>query len=234
MRATSPGMSTMSTTAVPGTIPTGTALGAMNTGTLGQISGTALGTIVTCPTMGATALSAIFNASRADPIYGTLPAQPLPGATVPAAPPFGSSTLTGVCDPNASTLAIIGALGGSVDVTTPGLATVTASIYSDATVPSTAMEAGAAGLSPLIIAPWAGVTSSAPGAMTTTTITTVPTSSFSASPAATTFSTFTANTLTTGSLFSSATIPSAATEASAIGLTPLMIVPAPVDPSTSP
>jgi hypothetical protein len=231
-------MPTTSPMAVPGTIPTGAALGAINTGTLGQISTRALGTITACPASGtAAALSAIFNASRADPIYGTLPAQPLPGATVPAAPPFGSSTLTGVCDPNASTLAIIGALGGSVDVTTPGLATVTASIYSDATVPSTAVEAGAAGLSPLIIAPWAGVTSSAPGAMTTTTITTIPTSSFSASPAATTFttfSTFTANTLTTGSLFSSATIPSAAMEASATGLTPLMIVPAPVDPSTAP
>jgi hypothetical protein len=237
MRATSPGMSTMSTTAVPGTIPTGTALGAMNTGTLGQISGTALGTIVTCPTMGATALSAIFNASRADPIYGTLPAQPLPGATVPAAPPFGSSTLTGGCDPNASTLAIIEALGGSVAVTIPGPAITTASTYSDATIPATATEASGAGLSPLIIVPAAGIVSSAPGAMITATMPTIPTTSFTTSPPATTFttlSTFTTNTLTSGSLYSGATIPPAATEAGGTGLSPLMIVPAPVDPSASP
>jgi hypothetical protein len=231
-------MPTASPMAVPGTIPTGAALGAINTGTLGQISTRALGTITACPASGtAAALSAIFNASRADPIYGTLPAQPLPGATVPAAPPFGSSTLTGGCDPNASTLAIIEALGGSVAVTIPGPAITTASTYSDATIPATATEASGAGLSPLIIVPAAGIVSSAPGAMITATMPTIPTTSFTTSPPATTFttlSTFTTNTLTSGSLYSGATIPPAATEAGGTGLSPLMIVPAPVDPSASP
>lgn len=61
--------------------------------------------------------------------------------------------MTGACDPTASATAVIEALGAGTTVTTPGLATITGSTYSDATVPATATEDGGAGLSPLIDIP---------------------------------------------------------------------------------
>jgi hypothetical protein len=61
--------------------------------------------------------------------------------------------MTGTCDPTASARATIEALGSGVAVSIPGLATTTEATYSDATIPSTATEAGGAGLSPLIIVP---------------------------------------------------------------------------------
>ena len=211
MRTTSPGMPTTSPAAVPGTIPTvganpGTALGTINTGTLGQISGSTIGTITACPTTGtAAAPSTIFNASSADPIYGTLPPQPLPGATVPPASSFGTSIMNGTCDPTAIGRATIEALGSSLAVSIPGLATITGSTYSDATIPSAATEAGGAGLSPLIVVPTPVTPSASPSLATTT-----------------------------GSMYSGATIPSTATEAGEAGLSPLIIVPTPVNPSASP
>jgi hypothetical protein len=158
MRTTPPGIPTTSPAAVRGTIPTGGAspgavLGTINTGTLGQISGSTIGTITACPMTEAAAPTTTFDASSADPINGALPPQLLPGATVPPASSFGASIMTGTCDPTASARAAIEALGSSVVVSIPGLATITGSTYSDATIPSTATEAGGAALSPLIIIP---------------------------------------------------------------------------------
>lgn len=141
---------------VPGTIPTvgagpASALGSINTGALGQISGSIIGRVTACATTAAP--STLFNATTADPISGALPSTPLPGATVPAAPPFGMSTATGACDPTASYQAQIEALGDSTAVSIPGLATITGTTYSDATVPSTATEVGGAGQSPEITVP---------------------------------------------------------------------------------
>jgi hypothetical protein len=144
---------------MPGTIPAigaglGIAPGTINTGAMGQISGSPIGRITACATTGvAAAPGALFSATTADPLLGTLPPTLLPGATLPAAPPFGPSTMTGACDPTASTQAIIEALGSSVAVTIPGLATTTGIAYSDATVPFTALEAGGSGQSPDIIVP---------------------------------------------------------------------------------
>jgi hypothetical protein len=145
--------------AVPGAIPTigaglGTALGTINMGTMGQVSGSTIGRITACPTAGpAASPSTPFTATTGDPLLGTLPPAILPGATIPAAPPFGPSTMTGTCDPTASTQAIIEALGSSVAVTLPGLATTTGVPYSDATVPSSALDAGGSGQSPQLLVP---------------------------------------------------------------------------------
>ncbi len=100
VRTTSPATSA---TAVPITTTSAAALGSINTGPLGRTSRGTVGTITACPTAGA-APSVFIDASTADPIYGTLPPTPLPGATVPAAPPFGPSIMAGTCDPTASTL----------------------------------------------------------------------------------------------------------------------------------
>ena len=149
------GTSTTLATVVPNTIARpGIALGTISTGTLGQISGSTVGTITTCATTGVAAVpSTPFNASFADPITGALAPQPLPGATLPPAYSFGSSIMTGACNPSASAAAIIEALGASVAVTIPGLATTTAPTYSDATVPATGMEVGVGGMSPEIVVP---------------------------------------------------------------------------------
>lgn len=157
-RTTSPAMTSPMT--APGTIPAtggspGAALGAIQPmiGTSATIARGAIGTVTDCPTTGTAASSTPFNATFADPLTGALPTQPLPGATLPPAYAFGSSISTGACDPTASATATLEALGASVSVTLPGPATITGSTYSDATIPPTATEAGAAGLSPLIVVP---------------------------------------------------------------------------------
>src|SRR5882762_8572424 len=135
MRTTSPGMPTTSAATVPLTPPAvgaspGAALGAIGTtlGTPATVAGN-VGTITTCATMGSAAgPSTPFDATFADPVTGTLPPQPLPGATIPAPYAFGSSITTGACNPTASATATIEALGSSVAVTIPGLATTTAAI----------------------------------------------------------------------------------------------------------
>lgn len=155
--------------AVPGTAPrigTGSnvALGTIPStlGTSATIAGGAVGSITPC-TMSGSAATAPFNATFADPITGALPPQPLPGATLPPAYAFGPSTTTGACNPAAATTAIIEALGASVDVTIPGLASTTTQTYTDATIPPTAVESGAAGLSPQLIVPTPVPPSISPG-----------------------------------------------------------------------
>jgi hypothetical protein len=164
MRMTSPAMTTLTT--MPVAIPTvGTALGAIQpmAGTPATISGSTVGTVTACATTGVAAVpSSLFNASFADPITGALPPQPLPGATVPPAYSFGTSIMTGACNPTASATATIDALGASVAVTIPGLATTTALTYSDATVPATGMEVGVGGMSPEIVVPSPAVASASP------------------------------------------------------------------------
>jgi len=158
-----PAMRMTSPAAVPGTIPTvgasaGTALGStqLNLGALGPTSGSAVGTITTCPTAGiATAApSTTFDASSAVGTTGMLSPQPLPGATPLAISSFGTSVMSGTCNPTASAQAAIEASGTATAVSPiPGLATITGPAYSDATIPTAAAEAGGAGLSPLIIVP---------------------------------------------------------------------------------
>lgn len=154
-----PATSTTSLTAYPRTIPTvgarpASALGTINTGASGQLSGSTIGAITTCATIGVVAVpSTPFNASFADPLTGALSPQPLPGATLPPAYSFGSSTMTGACNPTASATAIIEALGTGVAVTLPGLAITTAPTYGDATVPATGLEVDVGGMSPQIVVP---------------------------------------------------------------------------------
>lgn len=131
-----------------------TAFGTINAGALGLITGGSIGRITSCATPGISGTpNTLFNATTADPITGALPSPILPGATLPTAPSFGGSIMSGTCDPTAGTRAVIEALGSSVSVTIPGLATIDASTYVDATIPPTATEAGAPGLSPQIIVP---------------------------------------------------------------------------------
>ena len=156
-----PAMRMTSPAAVPGATvgaSAGTALGStqLNLGALGPTSGSAVGTITTCPTAGiATAApSTTFDASSAVGTTGMLSPQPLPGATPLATSSFGTSVMSGTCDPTASAQAAIEASGTATAVSPiPGLATITGPAYSDATIPTAAAEAGAAGLSPLIIVP---------------------------------------------------------------------------------
>jgi hypothetical protein len=141
----------------------GIALGTINTGAMGGITGGRIGSITSCTTPGGTGTpNTLFNATTADPLLGTLPPPILPGATLPAAPPFGGSTMSGTCDPSASTSAIIEDLGSSVAVTIPGLSTITEPTYTDATMPPTATEAGGLGQSPQIIVPTPVVPSASP------------------------------------------------------------------------
>ena len=146
----SPAMPTTSPAGVPGTIPTPGASperaghDPVHDGNLGQISGGAMGTITTCPTTGiAAAPSTAFDASSAVAMTGALSPQPLPGATIPPASSFGTSIMTGTCNPTTSAQNTIEALGNaSMVAPIPGLATITGPTYSDATIPSTATEAG--------------------------------------------------------------------------------------------
>ena len=141
----------------------GIALGTINTGAMGGITGGRIGSITSCTTPGATGTpNTLFNATTSDPLLGTLPPPILPGATLPAAPPFGGSTMSGTCDPTASTSAIIEDLGSSVAVTIPGLATIAEPTYTDSTIPPTATEAGGLGQSPQIIVPAPVIPSASP------------------------------------------------------------------------
>ena len=131
------------------------ALGAiqLNLGVLGAIPGSTIGTIVTCPTIGIAVPSTTLDASNAVGATGMLSPQIPPGATPSATSSFGTSIMTGACDPAAAALDASEASGNSVASPIPGLATITGPSFSDATIPSAATEAGGAGLSPEIVVP---------------------------------------------------------------------------------
>jgi len=133
------------------------ALGAiqLNLGVLSAIPGSTIGTIVTCPTAGIAAAmpSTTLDASNAVGATGILSPQIPPGATPSATSSFGTSIMTGACNPAAAALDASEASGNSVASPIPGLATITGPLFSDATIPSAATEAGGAGLSPEIIVP---------------------------------------------------------------------------------
>ena len=133
------------------------ALGAiqLNLGVLGAIPGSTIGTIVTCPTIGIAAAMprTTLDASNAVGATGMLSPQIPPGATPSATSSFGTSIMTGACDPAAAALDASEASGNSVASPVPGLATITGPSFSDATIPSAATEAGGAGLSPEIVVP---------------------------------------------------------------------------------
>jgi hypothetical protein len=133
------------------------ALGAiqLNLGTLGPIPATTIGTIMICPTAGIAAAmpSITLDASNAVGATGALPPQLPPGATPSAIPSFGTSVMTGACNPTAAAVNATEASGNSVATPIPGLATITGPAFSDATIPSAATEAGGAGLSPEIVLP---------------------------------------------------------------------------------
>jgi hypothetical protein len=84
---------------------------------------------------------------------GTLSPQLPPGATPSAISSFGTSIMTGACNPAAAALEATEASGNSIASPIPGLATITGPAFSDATIPSAATEAGGAGLSPEIVVP---------------------------------------------------------------------------------
>jgi hypothetical protein len=153
---------------VPGTIPTPTAgLGSIPpmTGTAATIARGPMGAITTC----AAAPGFTLDASTAL-ISGALATPPLPGATIPPNPAFGSSLATGSCNPATGTQDALEAFGvAAVVAPIPGLATISGPTYGDATVPMAMTEAGAPGLSPLIDVP-----SPSPCGPTTMMTTTVP------------------------------------------------------------
>lgn len=127
----------------------------LNLGTLGPVPGSTIGTIMACPTTGIAAPtpSSMLDASNAVGVTGTLSPQLPPGATSSAISSFGTSTTTAACDPAAAALEAAEAAGNSVASPIPGLANITGPAFSDATIPSAATEAGAAGLSPEIVVP---------------------------------------------------------------------------------
>ena len=146
----------MPTTVAPvGTL--GTALGTiqLNLGALAPTSGGTIGSIMTCPTSGiaAAAPSTTLDASNAVGPTAMLPPQLPPGATQSAASPFGTSIMTGACNPTSAAVNSTDALGSSVSAPIPGLPTIAGSAFSDATIPSAATEVGGTGLSPLVIVP---------------------------------------------------------------------------------
>jgi hypothetical protein len=155
VRSTSP-RNVPAMSAIP-TVGPRNALGAiqLNLGALGPIPGNAVGTIITCPTIGTVAAmpSTSLDASNAVGAMGTLSPQLPPGATPPAISSFGTSIMTGACNPMAAALDATEASGNSVASAIPGLAIITGPAFSDATIPSTALEAGGAGLSPEIVFP---------------------------------------------------------------------------------
>lgn len=151
---TSPVMLPVPGSVAPGTIPTPIVgvLGALSPmpGTAAAIAGGALGSVTTC----AGAPSFSLDASSASPFNGALTTPPLPGATVPPNPSFGSSIASGGCNPVTGAQDALEALGVTTLIAPiPGLATVTTPTYTDATVPTTITEAGPSGFSPLIVVP---------------------------------------------------------------------------------
>jgi hypothetical protein len=127
----------------------------LNLGALGPIPGSTMGAIITCPTSGTAAAmpSTTLDASNAVGAMGTLSPQLPAGATPPAISSFGTSIMTGACNPTAAALDATEASGNSVASPITGLAIITGPAFSDATIPSTALEAGGAGLSPEIVVP---------------------------------------------------------------------------------
>jgi hypothetical protein len=110
-----------------------------------------------------------LDASIALPLSGALATPPLPGATVPPNPSFNPSIASGACNPAIGAQNIVEALGiAAVVAPIPGLATIEASTYADATVPTAMTEAGATGMSPLIVVPSPPVLSSPCGPALTT------------------------------------------------------------------
>jgi len=97
--------------------------------------------------------STTLDAGNAVGATGMLSPQLPPGATSSAISSFGASGMTGACDPTAAAVEATEASGNSVASPIPGLATITGPAFSDATIPSAATEAGAAGLSPEIVVP---------------------------------------------------------------------------------
>jgi hypothetical protein len=160
-RMTTPATALTSPLAVPGTIPTpgggpGSALGALQftPSTSAAISASALGTITACPTTGMNAApSGIIDASSAVAISGALVTQPLPGATIPPNSYFAPSIMNGTCNPAISAQNLTEFFNNTTVAPIPGLATITGPVFSDATIPSAATQAGGAGQSPLIIGP---------------------------------------------------------------------------------
>ena len=132
-----------------------TPLGAIqfNLGVLGPNSGSPIGTITTCSTTGIAVPSTTLDASNSVGATGMLPPQLPPGASPSAVSSFGTSVMTGGCNPTAAALEATESLGSSVASPIPGLATITGPAFSDATIPSAATEAGGAGLSPEIVVP---------------------------------------------------------------------------------
>jgi hypothetical protein len=164
---------------VPGTIPTpgASALGAIQLvpGTAAAISPSAAGSIATCSS--AAAPSTIIDASNAVAMSGAMSTPALPGATVPNSS-FGTSITTGACNPATITQNIAEFFNNTAVAPIPGLATITGSAFSDATIPSAATEAGGSGQSPQIISPTPNVPSTSPCAGNITippTVTTDPT-----------------------------------------------------------
>ena len=163
-----PGTSMTTLAPAPGTIPTpggspGSALGAipLGAGTSASIAPGAMGTIAACATagLGVTASSGIIDASSAVAISGALVTPLLPGATVPPNLSFAPSIANGTCNPAVSAQNLTEFFNNTEVAPIPGLATITAESYGDATIPSAATEAGASGLSPLIVVPTPGVAS---------------------------------------------------------------------------
>jgi hypothetical protein len=145
-----------------GTIPLlgarpGNPLGAiqLGAGTSASIAPGAIGMIATCAAAGSgvTASSGIIDASSAVAISGALATPVLPGATVPGNLSFAPSIANGTCNPAVSAQNLTEFFNNTEVAPIPGLATITAGSYSDATIPSAATEAGASGLSPEIIVP---------------------------------------------------------------------------------
>jgi hypothetical protein len=170
---------------VPGTIPTprASALGAIQLvpGTAAAISPSAAGSIATCSS--AAVPSAIIDASNAVAMSGAMSTPALPGATIPNSS-FGTSITTGACNPATITQNIAEFFNNTAVAPIPGLATITGSAFSDATIPSAATEAGGSGQSPQIISPTPNVPSTSPCAGNITippTVTTDPTTLMSSS-----------------------------------------------------
>jgi hypothetical protein len=137
--------------------------------------------------MGAVAPSTAIDPSNAVAMSGALSPQPLPGATAPVNS-FGTSIMTGACNPAAIAQNTAEFFNNTAVAPIPGLATITGSTFSDATIPSAATEAGGAGLSPQIIGPTPNVPSASPCAGSITippTVITDPTTLMSSSTSTT-------------------------------------------------
>jgi hypothetical protein len=173
---------------VPGTIPTpGTSpLGALQLvpGTAAAISTGAVGSIAACSTgIGAAAPSGTLDASNAVAMTGAMSTPALPGATIPNYS-FGTSIMTGTCNPATITQNIAEFFNNTAVVPIPGLATITGPTFSDATIPTAATEASGSGQSPQIIVPTPNVPSASPCAANITispTVITDPTTLMSSS-----------------------------------------------------